>query len=564
MQGLASRARPAAAPLALGVLALAAGAACTNVSIERVPDPPPPPVDNLVSIKGEFCTESPQNVEFPVKVLFIVDISQSMSQTDPPDPADNNYSARTRAVVDVINTMAGVPGVEIGIISFQSSINDLTRGFIPNYSAADVASLIGFAESLQAQQGQTNFEGALEAGFQVLVTDIAAADETTRGRSRYVVIFVSDGFPNPIDPPDNTPESIVAVVESMQRLERERRLAELKVHTVYLSGRTPPQVQQGPIDLLKDMADAGKGTFRNVGNGEKINFLDIGFTAFRRVFLLKSFLAENRNARPEPFLEAATDSDGDGLSDGEELLIGTSETSTDSDLDGFTDLLENNLRNAGFDPLDGADADCRVTATDRYNRRDDDGDGLLNCEERFLGTNPRLFDTDADGVPDPIEVRARVSPVADDYFADPDRDTVANGFEIRDRTNPQLDDRAHFGELRYRYDVEAYEIRDSQTCFRFFIDNVALVSSTPADPTAEKGWNDLMVVFGQTAADTPTDFGEFRMACVRARFLLEEDLKYPPSGLVELKATDFKKPANLADPSDPAVFNRTRDCVVPP
>ncbi len=480
---------------------VALGGACSDVTLEKLPDPPPPPVDNLMAVRGRFCTERPESVEFPVKVLFVVDVSDSMSVTDPPDPADNNYTARTRAVVDVVNALAGVPGVEIGIIAFQSGINDLTNGFQPNFTAPQVAFLIDQAQRLNSERGQTNYDGALEAAFQLLVADVQAADDLTRSRSKYTVIFVSDGYPEPIDPPANTPESILDTVAAVRRLERERRLVELKLHTVYLSGRTPPQFQQGPIDLLRDMARAGGGTFRNIGNGEKINFLDIGFTAFRRVFNLKSFLVENRNARPRVALEEATDSDGDGLSDQEEVVIGTSATSTDTDLDGFSDRLENGLRNAGLDPLDGNDADCRTTPTDDYNRRDDDGDGLLNCEERFLGTNPRLIDTDADGIPDPIEARARTSPVTDDRFQDPDRDKTVNLFEVRDHTDPALDDRPDYAKLRYEYDVRQVEIRDSQLCFTFRVDNVQLVSSAGVTPDDE-GWNLItMVVAGRLADD---------------------------------------------------------------
>jgi hypothetical protein len=527
--------------------------ACTSVDIERLPEPPPPPVDNLVSVKGSFCTESPLAVEFPAKILFVVDVSQSMSQTDPPDPADNNYSARTRAVIDVINSLAGVPGVEIALISFQSTVNDLSQGFIPNVTAEDVARLVGYSQLLNAQNGQTNYEGALEKAFEVLVTDIDEADDLARARSKYSVIFISDGLPNPVDPPTNTPESIVELVESMQKLERERRLVELKIHTVYLSGRTPPQFQQGPIDLLRDMAEAGAGTFRNIGNGEKINFLDIDFTSFRRVFALKSFLVENANARPKNRLEEATDSDADGLSDAEERLIGTDETKLDSDADGFSDQLEHNLRHAGFDPLSGGDADCKVLPNDDYNRRDDDGDGLLNCEERFLGTNPRLYDTDADGLPDPIEARARVSPVAEDDFSDPDRDTVPNGFEIRDHTDPAVDDRMDFADLRYVYDLRRVAVNESRICYEFLVENIALVSSR-APEGEEEGWNTIRVVFGQTAADTPTDYGEFRVACARARFLASEDLKFPPSGRIEFQESDFKKPVG---------FDPDQDCVMP-
>jgi len=543
-------------------------ASCTDARIERVPDPPPPPVDNLLSISGRFCTDRPETVEFPTKILFIVDVSDSMSQTDPPDPADNNYTSRTRAVIDVISELAGQPGVEIAIVAFQSSQNDLSGGFQPNLTAPQVANLIDYATRLNSEAGQTNYEGALDTAFQILLTDISGADDLKRARSSYSVIFVSDGLPQPVEPPTNTPESIIKTVTAMQRLERERRLVSLKVHTVYLSGRTPPQFQSGPINLMRDMADAGQGTFRNVGNGEKINFLDIGFNSFRRVFQLKSFLVENRNARPLKLLDEATDSDGDGLTDMEEALIGTTETSSDTDGDGFNDQLENGLRNAGFDPLDGSDADCKVLPNDDYNQRDDDGDGLLNCEERFLGTNPRLFDTDADGIPDPIEARARVIAVTDDFFADPDRDAVPNGFEIRDHTDPTKDDREDFGKLRYRYDLKEVEIRDSQRCFTFEVENIALVSSvSPTGLDADKGWNTISVVFGQVPADRPSDFGEFRIACAKARFLAEEELKFPPNGRVRLEEMDFKRPSlptsTTATVTATDLFDPDRDCVLP-
>ena len=88
-------------------------------------------------------------------------------------------------------------------------------------------------------------------------------------------------------------------------------------------------------------------------------------------------------------------------------------------------------------------------------------------------------------------------------------------------------------------------------------------SMSPDGTPANKGWNNIMVVFGQAPADDPEDFGEFRVACAKARFLKEEELKFPPSGLIEFKEEDFKKPANLKNPSDPEIFRASRDCFVP-
>jgi hypothetical protein len=59
-------------------------------------------------VEGHFCTEDPMSVEFPEKNLFVVDVSDAMSQTDPPNPLDNNYTGRTRAVIDVVNALSGI------------------------------------------------------------------------------------------------------------------------------------------------------------------------------------------------------------------------------------------------------------------------------------------------------------------------------------------------------------------------------------------------------------------------------------------------------------------------
>ena len=374
---------------------------------------------------------------------------------------------------------------------------------------------------------------------QVLVADMLGADLLTRSRSEYVVIFLSDGLPNPSIPNSR----VVGYVNNIKELEREQQLVGLEVHTVYLSGSTPSRFQQAPINLLRDMAEAGSGTFRNFANGERINFLDIGFTSFRRVFRMKSFLVNNLNAQPVVDIHDATDSDADGLTDTFEQVIGTDRAAADTDGDGFSDRLEHRLSSGGFDPIDGFDADCRVSDNDDYNRRDDDGDSLLNCEERFLGTSPRLYDTDADGLPDHFEVIARMTPVDDDFFGDLDRDGVVNGFEIRGRTNPRVDDREGFHTMKYRYDLRLVDIRESRSCFEFVVSNIRLVPSIP--PTGgglEGGWNTIHIVFGQSPADDPTDFGDFMLACARARYVLDTNEKLPRNGRLELPADAFHRP----------------------
>ena len=84
-----------------------------------------------------------------------------------------------------------------------------------------------------------------------------------------------------------------------------------------------------------------------------------------------------------------TDTDGDGLEDGEEVVIGTVPAAANTDNDGLSDYWE---YQHGLDPLSPSGGN----GTDG----DPDGDHLTNARELAYGTNPSSPDTDSDGLPD--------------------------------------------------------------------------------------------------------------------------------------------------------------------
>ncbi len=95
------------------------------------------------------------------------------------------------------------------------------------------------------------------------------------------------------------------------------------------------------------------------------------------------------------------DSDGDGLSDAQEIALGTNPVNADSDSDGLSDSDEVNIY--GTNP----------------NEADSDKDGLKDGREIRLGTDPNNADTDGDGFSDGAEVAIGMDPLVIDEEANP-------------------------------------------------------------------------------------------------------------------------------------------------
>lgn len=105
--------------------------------------------------------------------------------------------------------------------------------------------------------------------------------------------------------------------------------------------------------------------------------------------------------------DGAYDSDKDGLSNYEEYTLGTDPLTADSDHDGLSDGDEVNTY--GTDPL----------------KSDTDGDGLSDGDEIALGLNPLVVDTNGDGIPDNEEKFSQSK-----TFDAADEDTVVQKIDV--------------------------------------------------------------------------------------------------------------------------------------
>ena len=642
----------------MGYLALAGAAAgCADVRLEfKQPDFEPVLVDDLLAISGDFCTSPAGDVAYPVKIMFVVDGSGSQQFSD-------QNRQRAVAVEETVNALIGEPNVYFKIVVFNASISATPSTDAPTVFSNDMGELVAGINDLAEADTLTDYQGALGIVYQELLRDMESIfRDNQRGRAelartKYVVIFISDGLPDPqclaglcndIDvnrPPYepcggqpinricedqsflncllqaegtvciagiceydgtfcneqpeaaqlfggiantelaagndyNQPYQILQKVDEVMELAHRFEVGELRIHAgLVLDPQADPAVievfgdpaQAAP--MMRQMAELGEGQYLEFYGGDTIDFVAINFDALKQQRVVRSFFADNPSARPVT-AGLASDTDRDGLSDLLEFEIGSQARNADTDGDGYSDALEWRLRGIGFHfdnpclpavvdmeiDLNGdgiPDTTCDPTFPNNCDRnaqgfRDFDRDGLHDCEERRLGTDPRNPDSDADGIPDQLDFALGLDPLRWDADGDADLDGLTNLVELQWHLDPlatQTDSRVRD---RYRYDrdLTGYTV-DGRACFDFAVRNMHLAPvGEPADFAGRGvGFNRLMLYVGENLADALSAPPIYRVACVDARYV-PPSLKTPAAGEVVLGEEDF----HYLQSSDP-LFN---------
>jgi hypothetical protein len=489
-------------------------AACSEASLQAIPEVTPEPFDALLQVRGTYCTEPATEVVFPVKVLFLLDQSASLQCTD-------SQNRRYGALAKLISDLRKSPSTSFGFIGFSSWSREQT--FTRKQSEIDP-----FLDPAGGLGPATDYQGALATAIRMVEQDLVAIGPATRARTRYVVIMVSDGVPEPRcnpgcedeigactdgvdndgdgivdgsdpdcigvndssthpdnlygvcntrnDVPDdvyvdyaglcpayNQPEQIMSRVSSLLELEDIYSAGDVTMHTVLLF--SPQNVVEGVCPgasaqfgynhdaakgLLQAMAQAGGGAFRDVN----IQVEDDQFLRFDFTSLKsEQWMTElvASNQNARRVGGVTLDSDADGLADVTEEALGTGLATVDSDQPKGDGYTDLLEKVLAGSGFDPLDA--ALPAVTCGDTKDFDGDGMRNCEEDALGTDRRSPDTDGDGLIDWMELASGTDPLVDDGLRDLDFDGVSNRDEIRGGTDPLVPDAEIWRSERIRYGI---------------------------------------------------------------------------------------------------------------
>ena len=144
-----------------------------------------------------------------------------------------------------------------------------------------------------------------------------------------------------------------------------------------------------------------------------------------------------------------TDDDDDGIETVQEFLLGTNHLLTDSDGDGLADGDE--IADLMDEPLD-SDKNGILDPVDTDPTLDQDNDGLTDLVEAKLNTDPKKADSDGDGINDAIEIGKNTDePIDSDLDgiidaldsvddSDSDNDGITDTLELKLKSNPKLAD----------------------------------------------------------------------------------------------------------------------------
>jgi Bacterial TSP3 repeat len=512
--------------IALAIFAVS----CTDASIYGVSGAAAPEVNRVTLQSDLICATTADGVLFPTKVVLLLDTSSAVRASGP--------DAIAFEVTTLQALFQGASGrsLSFAVAAFDSTARALTPpGFV---SGADLTGVAGQLSTALGASGTTEPDGrdygaALSLARAMIEADLAATPAGVRQRTRYVISVLGAGDDVPALDADGwaiVQETATDITASIDR----ENAGEIFGQFLFLGDQTNPAVP-----FLTAISASLRGSFTLLTGENPLNLGRVDTRPLLTPFVHKQLIVWNRNviATKDGF---KVDSDGDGLTDEEEIALGTDPFNPDTDGDGISDGVEVRLASLGFDPL-VPNIVPQCTAADLVT--DTDGDGLTDCEEKLLGTDPTLVDTDGDGAPDIVEFFANTNYLINDASLDYDYDGTTNLQELIIHSDPWTSDQTLQSDSGYRYRIDTAQAAagDTTDCISMRVANVGLL---PTGASVDRlgnpvpaGTNQIYVWLMQAPLGKPLVPGIVRLAVVPV--VLQGNTRSPPDAALVLSSSEL-------------------------
>jgi len=489
---------------------------------------------------GEVCIPLASGDAFPVKVVFALSGGQGV-------PAELVGYA-TDALGTLSSRFSG-PFIKFSLVAFHTVATGLQGSFAD--AATFQAALPRYAS--YQETGPMSIRSALRLSKSILSGDMQTSCRGAVGRSRYVVVLVitqadlscdNPAFNVGIDARCSalTPVSgaaacslceLTAVTGEVKNLVQQFGAGEVVVQPIYVR-EVADTVTREQVAAIANAG--GTEAIETDPRGLRDVLSSLNYASLQTSLVLKRFVAFNRNVQVRDGVISA-DSDADGVSDTDEAELGLDPRQPDTDGDGLMDGVELRMglkpQPGNLDIING----CNVSL-------DEDGDRLNTCEERVLGTDPCMGDTDADGLPDLVEAFGRTNPLVPEDLLDTDRDGVPNIQEAIVRGDPLSADLAFQAERGYGYSLEPTEpTADGRACYKVRAENITVVPTLerphPLFPgvTIPQGTNDLYLYMQVGRDNDPRGAGVGSLFIESIRY--SEEKGKEPSQTLPFTPNDF-------------------------
>ncbi|MBL9037285.1 MAG: calcium-binding protein [Archangium sp.] len=491
------------------VLFVVAGS-CTDAGLYAAGNGGPSGPDRM-EFNGTVCVPLAAGDSFPVKVLFAVQGGAGSDRALVGEIIDG--------LTDVVSQNSN-PARSYALAAHHSVATGLQGSFTRDTDALNMA-LSRYASYQEA--GPVSQRAALRLAQSLISGDMQTACRGQVARTRYLVVLIITSPDTSCENPAfnagldtscqmfgaTNPECYACelgrVTEEVKNLAKRYNAGQVQIQPVYVRS-TPDVLTRFQAAAI---ARAGGTELRETSPGQvKGTLVGLNYASLQTGLILKRLIAFNRNAVSRDG-ELLVDSDGDGLTDAQEQEIGTDPTLLDSDGDGLGDGVELKM---GLPPQNDPVNQNRIAGCSVA--EDQDADRLNDCEERVLGTDACIADSDGDTLPDLVEVLGNTNPLIADDLSDDDRDGVSNIGEIEKHSDPLSADIAFQQERGYGYFIrDADPTVDGRPCYDLSIFNVGLVDTLkrPAPNGTgliiQKGTNDLYVYFQVGRENDPRGTG---------------------------------------------------------